>query len=213
MNLQPQDTLAKYLESSQYIDWQDSHIYELATSLAQNSVNKTVIAKNCFEFVRDEIEHSVDYQRHGISCKASQVLANGHGFCYAKSHLLVALLRANEIPAGLCYQRLTLSDCPEEGEPLTYSLHGLVAVYLPEFMESVDLSNGWYRIDPRGNKLNVDSQFTPPVEQLAYAIKSAGEMDFSQILAEPLPCVVDVLNNYADYQDIVMNLPDEEELN
>ncbi|WP_338430147.1 transglutaminase domain-containing protein [Synechococcus elongatus] len=29
------------------------------------------------------------------------------GYCYAKSHLLVALLRACSIPAGFCYQRLS----------------------------------------------------------------------------------------------------------
>jgi len=35
-----------------------------------------------------------------VTCKASDVLIYGTGYCYAKSHLLAALLRANAIPAG-----------------------------------------------------------------------------------------------------------------
>jgi len=67
------------------------------------------------------------------------VLKYKTGYCYAKSHLLAALLRANNIPAGLCYQRLTI-----ENDMLPYCLPALNAVYLPKY--------GWYRIDARGNK-------------------------------------------------------------
>lgn len=33
-----------------------------------------------------------------------------HGICFAKSHLLAALLRCKSIPAGFCYQKLILDD-------------------------------------------------------------------------------------------------------
>jgi transglutaminase-like putative cysteine protease len=62
-----------------------------------------------------------------VTCKASDVLIHGTGYCYAKSHLLVALLRANGIPAGLCYQRLTI-----ENDGPSYCLRGLNAVYLEQ---------------------------------------------------------------------------------
>jgi len=98
-----------------------------------------------------------------ITCKASDVLAYGTGYFYAKSHLLAALLRANSIPAGLCYQRLSIF---ENGPP--YSLHGLNAIYLKNI--------GWYRADARGNKEGVDAQFTPPREKLAFPITESNDL-------------------------------------
>src|SRR5437867_9797512 len=98
-------------------------------------------------------------------CAASEVLRARTGFCYAKSHLLVALLRANGVPAGLCYQRLALDETGS-----AFCLHGLAAVWLPAV--------GWYRIDPRGNKPGVDAQLAPPVERLAFAARLPGEYLF-----------------------------------
>ena len=52
-------------------------------------------ARACFEFVRDQIKHSRDYEMDPTTWKASDVLLHGTGYCYAKSHLLAAMLRAN----------------------------------------------------------------------------------------------------------------------
>ncbi len=123
------------------------------------------------------------------------MLAHKTGYCYAKSHLLAALLRANGLPAGLCYQRLSVDD---KGAP--YCLHGLNAVFLK--------NHGWYRMDARGNKEGVDAQFTPPHEQLAFPIRSAFEADLPEIWAEPLPVVVSVLETYKTYDEVYRNLPD-----
>jgi transglutaminase-like putative cysteine protease len=149
--------------------------------------------------VRDNIRHSWDYQLNPVTCKASDVLQHRTGYCYAKSHLLAALLRASQIPAGLCYQRLSLND---DGEP--YCLHGLNAVYLPDI--------GWYRIDARGNKEGVDARFCPPHEQLAFATDDINEIDFQEILVKPLQDVVDVLNSCETYLDVYNNLPDAESI-
>lgn len=154
-----------------------------------------VIAKRCFEWVRDEIKHSRDYGLQPVTCSASAVLLNGSGYCYAKSHLLAALLRANGIPAGLCYQRLSRDD---NGE--SYSLHGLNAVLLPEF--------GWYRVDPRGNRKGVNAQFTPPVEQLAFPISLPGEANLPEIWADPLPVVVEALRTHENADTLWEELPD-----
>lgn len=210
IQLQAINQSSDYLASSTIINWQHQDILAKAHELAKGLASKTDIAKACFEFVRDGIDHSMDAKKDGISCTASEVLANGHGFCYAKSHLLVALLRANAIPAGLCYQRLTLDDDPSDVSNASYCLHGLVAVQLAEITNS-DLTdnNGWYRIDPRGNraqgnlsdgKIAINAQFTPPVEQLAFAIRHTGEADFSEIHAEPLTCVVEVLQTHSKHQ-------------
>jgi len=187
--------MSSYLESSRFIDWQQSEVLDKAKELAKNREGFEEIAKACFEFVRDEIKHSRDYEMNPVTCVASDVLQHGTGYCYAKSHLLAALLRANGIPAGLCYQRLTIDN----DEP-PFCLHGLNAVWLE--------GHGWFRIDARGNKAGVDAQFGPPVEQLAFPIISEGEADLPTIYAEPLPEVVKVLISSRTFQDVADNLPD-----
>lgn len=185
----------EYLESSTYIDWEIPEVKALANSLTLNSSSKEEIAKKCFAWVRDNIRHSADYKMNPVTCKASDVLMQKTGYCYAKSHLLAALLRANGIPAGLCYQRLSVDD---KGAP--YCLHGLNAVYLDNY--------GWYRIDARGNKRGVSAQFTPPREKLAFSINLEPEADLPEIWATPLPIVVSVLEESKTYQEVYENLPD-----
>ncbi len=184
----------KYLKSTQIIDWKTPNINTKSQQLAKGLNSPLDIAKACFIYVRDEIKHSNDYQLNPITCKASDVLKHKTGYCYAKSHLLAALLRANNIPAGLCYQRLTVTDKPP------FCLHGLNAVYLKDF--------GWYRMDARGNKTGVAAQFTPPQEQLAYPIMTKGEADLPEIWAEPLPMVIEVLESFDTYQQVADHLPD-----
>jgi len=187
--------LKAYLSSSHYIDFAHPLIAKKAQQLASVYQGEFELAKACFEFVRDEIQHSWDFRKNPVTCKASDVLIHGTGYCYAKSHLLAALLRANNIPAGLCYQRLSLGT---SGAP--YCLHGLNAVYLNDF--------GWYRIDARGNKPGVSAQFTPPVEQLAFPIKEQQEQDLPEIWVEPMPVIVATLEKYATVTEVYENLPD-----
>lgn len=185
----------RYLESSQYINWKEPSVSAKAKELSSKSVKDTI--RSCFEFVRDEIKHSNDYKLNPVTVKASDVLLYKTGYCYAKSHLLAALLRANNIPAGLCYQRLTVND---DGTGDSFSLHGLNAVYLEDI--------GWYRVDPRGNKENVSADFCPPIEKLAFPIRYEGEKDLPEIWSEPLRVVTDLLNHSKTYLDVFENLPD-----
>ncbi len=195
--------MEKYLQSSEIIDWQNPEILELAHRLASPYQTTAAIAKACFEWVRDEIYHSRDYQMNPVTCRASDVLKYKTGFCFAKSHLLAALLRANQIPTGLCYQRLTIDE-PSESKLISnstpYTLHGLNAIFLPDI--------GWYRVDPRGNRDRVDAQFIPPREQLAFEIKLPEEANFVGVLAEPLPVVVQVLKQSKTWEEVLLALPD-----
>lgn len=184
----------KYLESSRYIDWQQPDLLAKAKELADGKTGNEEIARASFEFVRDEIRHSRDYELNPVTCAASNVLRHGTGYCYAKSHLLAALLRANGIPAGLCYQRLTIDN----NEP-PFSLHGLNAVWLDGF--------GWYRIDARGNKPGVNAEFCPPIERLAFPIVTKGEMDLPEIWPEPLKVVTDVLETCSTWLEVLDHLP------
>jgi transglutaminase-like putative cysteine protease len=188
-------TMTPYLKSSEHIDWQHPLVLARAQSLAAGIGDPVAIVRRCFVFVRDEIRHSWDYRLNPVTCRASEVLEHGTGYCYAKSHLLAALLRANGIPAGLSYQRLSRGDA---GPP--YCLHGLSAVWLAEY--------GWYRLDARGNKPGVDAQFCPPVERLAFPALGADEYDLPGVFAEPLPEVVAVLTTCTSVAEVYENLPD-----
>jgi transglutaminase-like putative cysteine protease len=185
----------EYLRATTVINWSHPTILELAKAIAATRQTPVAIAQACFEWVRDQVHHSVDYQMNPVTCTASQVLQHRTGYCFAKSHLLAALLRANGIPAGFCYQRLSLDDF---GDP--YSLHGFNALYLPEV--------GWYRVDARGNRLGINAQFILPDEQLAYQVCLPGEMDFPVILAEPLPIVVQALQQHQCWDEMLTHLPD-----
>ena len=187
----------QFLRPTEVIDWGHPEVLARARSLANGSEDIIATAKRCYEWVRDEIRHSRDFRLQPVPCTASEVLRVGSGYCYAKSHLLAALLRAHGIPTGLCYQRLS-----RDGQGAPFSLHGLNAVYLPV--------HGWYRADPRGNRADVAAQFVPPVEQLAFPIAVPGEADVPGIFADPLPVVVEALRSH-DSADVLWEcLPDME---
>lgn len=187
----------EFLRATAVIDFDHPALAAKAKELAAGLVDDAAIAEACFLFVRDAVTHSVDARANPVTVTASEVLAHGTGYCFAKSHLLAALLRANGIPTGLCYQRLTIDDV---GPPFT--LHGFNAVHLRAY--------GWYRVDPRGCKPGVNSEFTPPVEVLAYAPKLPGEADLPEIWADPLPVVLEKLRGAATWDDMLTMLPDVE---
>lgn len=188
-------TMNEYLKSTDVIDWEHPAVAQQARILRDSLSEPSDVARACFEWVRDAIKHSVDYKLKPVTCQASEVLQEGSGYCYAKSHLLAALLRANGLAAGLCYQRISCDDVGEK-----FCLHGFNAVNLPGY--------GWYRMDARGNKPGVDAQFKPPQEQLAFTLTMKGEVTLPEIWAEPLPVVVEALRSHTDAQVLMWELPD-----
>lgn len=180
-----------FLEDTDFIDWTDSAIIKKAEDLRKDKDTDT--AKACFEFVRDKISHTWDVKKNVLTCLASEVLKYGTGFCYAKSHLLAALLRANGIPAGFCYQRLkNVGD--------NYCLHGFNAIYLD--------GCGWYKVDARGDKEGVKTVFSPPVESLAYTAELEGESTFPIVWHYPLEIVTEKLLKHSDIYEFYKDMPD-----
>ncbi len=144
--------------------------------------------RRAFHFVRDEIAHSWDIGSRRVTAKASEVLEHAEGICYAKSHLLVALLRCQHIASGVCYQRLTLGDTPDTG----YCVHALNTVYLRG-------AGRWIRLDARGNKPGVDAQFSLNAEQLAFPVRlEMGEWDYLVNYAMPHPKIAATLAAHGD---------------
>jgi len=186
----------KFLKETEIIDFSNPELLKKAQELAEDANSDEEIAKRCFLYVRDEINHSGDVVDDTTTTyRASDVLKYKTGWCYAKSILLAALLRANKIPTGFCYQRLSCSEYIKD----VYCLHGLNAVYLKEY--------GWYKMDARGNKEGVNAEFNPPVEKLAFELQEH-EFNLPEILEDPLPEVVEALRSHTCYSEMIHNFPD-----
>lgn len=186
-----------YFKSSEIVDFESQEIKDVANNLTKGNPDEVVIAKKAFEFVRDNIAHSADINGDVVTCKASEVLKHRQGICYAKSHLLAAILRYLGIPTGFCYQKLILDD---KDKPWLI-VHGLNAIFLKSM-------NKWIRVDARGNKEGVNAEFSLDEEKLAFPIRrELGEEDILVIYATPSSNVVAALKTNENVTELISNLP------
>ena len=184
--MKSEKSLDVYLRATEYLDYDNDQIQALIMTFKQDREIDRV--KAVFEFVRDKVRHSYDIQSQEVTRKASDVLEKKHGICYAKSHLLAAILRGMGIPAGICYQRLTLYDKPEDG----YCIHAMNTVFLKEI-------DRWIRLDARGNKEGIDAQFSIEEEKLAFPIREEyGERDYLINYHEPHPDIIKTLEAHTN---------------
>ncbi|MFF3558215.1 transglutaminase family protein [Streptomyces tsukubensis] len=186
--IQQTDGITAYLAADDTIDHGHPLVRETAARLRRDAPDAHAYARAAFEFVRDTVTHSIDADDPRVTRRASEVLEQRTGICYAKAHALVALLRAESIPAALCYQNLGV-------------LHGLVALKLPG-------RESWSRIDPRGNKPGVDAQFSLDEERLAFPVDpESNEEDYPMLYAAPHPAVLAVLRSAPDRETLCKTLP------
>lgn len=191
------DNIEEYLREDSVIDYGNESITKLADVLYQVADNELEYIKKAYEFVRDNISHSADINEDVLTCSASEVLKAKHGICFAKSHLLAALLRCKSIPTGFCYQKLILDD--ETAPILIY--HGLNGVYISEYEK-------WIRLDARGNKEGVNAQFSLDEEHLAFPIRiEKGEEDGFIIYPNPDKKVLERLRKYKARVELWDDLP------
>lgn len=187
--------LSAYLAADEVIDHDHPYVRDTAARLARQAEDSYAYAWLAFEFVRDTIPHSDDSGDLRVTWRASDVLEQGTGICYAKSHALAALLRAEDIPTALCYQRLAHDDGSG------HAVHGLVAVRF---------NGAWHRQDPRGNKPGVDARFSLDGERLAWVPDpESNEVDYPVLYAEPNPAVLRVLKAAPDRPSLWKTLPTE----
>ena len=191
--------LKEYLKSDDVIDYNNDIIANLADSLFKKADSEIEFIKAAYEYVRDKISHSADINEDIITCSASEVLKAGHGICFAKSHLLAALLRSKAVPAGFCYQKLILDD--ETAPVLVY--HGLCGVYIKELQK-------WIRLDARGNKEGVNAQFSLDEEQLAFPVRGEkGEEDCFMVYPDPDKKILEKLRRNKTRTELFNDLPTE----
>lgn len=189
-----------YLCATEELDYNHPEVAAKSNELRATSSDDMEFIQNAFHYVRDAISHSWDIQSSRITRTASEVLLHREGICYAKSNLLAAMLRLGGIPAGFCYQRLTIGDTPDTG----YCIHALNAVHLSSH-------NRWVRLDARGNKPGVQAEFSVDQEQLAFPVREHyGEIDYPTIYKLPNPKTMNVLLSNTNTMEMYMHkLPTE----
>ncbi len=219
------DDLGRYLEDTITIDWQTPSVAECARRLlAEASSRPRARIERLFGFVRDEIAHTFDldeaalaaraattvagfppaFVKRGIACRASEVLALGHGLCFAKSHLLAALLRFAGHPTGFCYVRLG-----DDERPGRFVLHGFVACHLAD-------ESRFILLDPRGNRgrpggpgaIGSECRFSPPYSLAFAPDPERGEALLPTIFKRPGKRIVDLLERVPDLEILRRSLPD-----
>jgi transglutaminase-like putative cysteine protease len=209
------DDLGRYLEDTITIDWQTPAVSDCARRLLAPATSPQDGIERIFHFVRDEIVHSFDLDldlepdrdRAGtrptgpdrdIACRASEVLRIGHGLCFAKSHLLAALLRFAGHPTGFCYVRLV-----DDARPGRFVLHGFNAVY-------GSATGRWVLLDARGDRPGVSTEcrLAPPFSLAYWPDPERGESFLPLIFKRPGRRVVDALERAPDFEALRRNLPD-----
>jgi len=191
------ENMDDYLVSDAIVDWNTPDVQQMAYDLTRSLSDEVAKVRCLYEWVRDTIPHSNDAGLDIVTCTASEVLQHRTGICFAKSHLLAALLRAVNIPAGFCYQVLRFNP-PVDNELV---LHGLNGIYLASLGK-------WIRLDARGNTGEINAQFSIDKEQLAFAMKaSAGEFIYNMIFAAPASNVVARLKKYDSRKELWLDLP------
>lgn len=191
------DSIQEYIKEDNVIDYSNEIITQLADTLFWKADSEIEYIKAAYEYVRDNISHSADINEDIITCTASEVLRAGHGICFAKSHLLAALLRYKSIPTGFCYQKLILDD--ETAPVLIY--HGINGVYIKGYKK-------WIRLDARGNKEGVNAQFSIDKEQLAFPVRpEKGEKDCFTVYPSPDLKILEKLRENKTRTELWSDLP------
>ncbi|WP_040196901.1 transglutaminase-like domain-containing protein [Candidatus Soleaferrea massiliensis] len=188
--------LNSFLLETEYVDYRSSIIVGKAAELFTESMSETEKARIAYAFVRDEIPHSFDCDASVITAKASDVLKYQTGICHAKANLLAALLRSQGIPAGFCFQHITLAD----DDSLGYCVHAFNAVWV---------ENRWIKLDARGNTKGINARFSLAEPVLAF--KNRPEYDeyfWKGIFSRPHPASMEMLERARDLQDIIEQIPD-----
>lgn len=194
-----------YYEADEVADYQHPAVEAVAEELVQRcggvdewsgEVDPERYAQAAFVFVRDTVAHSEDVGRWSTAYRASEVLRCGDALCHGKAHLLTALLRARDLPAGLCYQRLA-----DNRGPGGFRLHALVATRIV---------GRWSRLDPRGGAVGAAAAFDLYDARLAYRTDPArGETEHQGVYVGPPPVLLAALRTAPPGSAVYAHLPAE----
>lgn len=140
----PDDLVKKYTKPTQYWQSNNPDILVRAKSLSKGNINVAQVVKATDKFVIEHLSYNNEKIKYNIRQGAVKALKDpANAVCLEYSDLMIALLRAQGIPArmpiGYAYSsNLKASDSVAD------SLHSWVEVYVPKV--------GWMVVDPTWNE-------------------------------------------------------------
>lgn len=131
----------KYLIETQTLNYSDESIQNLISDRQWDKLSKFEKIGAVYRFVKDEIKFGYN-KSDAIS--ASEVLADGYGQCNTKGNLLMALLRALDIPCR--FHGFTIERSLQKGAIPAY-LFWLAPKYIIHSWVEVYYDNKWINLE------------------------------------------------------------------
>ncbi len=156
------ENLKDFLQETRYCDFKHPLIQRTARELTQQSLTNQEKAVVLFNYVRDRIR----YQFGRWSKKASVTLREGRGMCTNSANLFIALLRANEIPAG--YGIMKVRGPNYLGSLVLPIFQKKVSPRSVHIYSQVFLNGKWVKADP-----TIDLDFSKKVNHLDPSLRLA----------------------------------------
>ncbi|GGC76595.1 transglutaminase-like domain-containing protein [Chelatococcus reniformis] len=129
------DTNRVYLAPSEYVDSNHPLVLRTARALAGGAMDTAEILRRIFYRVRDIRYDAPEFDRLD-SFKASDLLAEGRGYCVPKAAAFAALARAAGVPARLGFadvtNHLATGKTLERMGGLVFAWHGYAEVWTGE---------------------------------------------------------------------------------
>lgn len=145
------ENLEQFLKETNYCDYSHSDIQKLANEFKNKYNNQRDLAVALFHFARDNILYRVGLWNK----KASETLSEKEGACTNSANLLVALLRACDIPAGYGVMRVNAQEY--FGPVMLETFRNKVSKNSIHTYCYVYLDNKWIKCDPSDDKELSDS--------------------------------------------------------
>jgi transglutaminase-like putative cysteine protease len=193
------------IQETMFCDVNHTAVSSLAKKLGGDETDTGKIAQAVFKHVRDNIRFGFDL----VQVKASQTLEKGYGVCWNKALLMVALLRANQVPSRLAFN-------PVQREFMK-PVMGEACQTLPETINhcfaQVKLDRNWICVDATLDAATYEKLFVP--YGVAWGIDWNGRKDlrlYTESIVGPVESIEDI--DAAVQQDVgnVMPPPSEAEL-
>ena len=154
--------MKNYLLETDILDFSDASIQRLISNRDWQNLNDFEKIGAAYLFVKDEIKFG--YNRSD-AISASEVLVDGYGQCNTKGNLLIALLRALEIPCR--FHGFTIERSLQKGAIPSY-LFWLAPKYIIHSWVEVYFENKWINLEG----FILDERFLTSVQQMFSGAKA-----------------------------------------
>ncbi len=173
------------IQETVYCDFNHAAVSSLAKKLAGNETDHGKITQRVFQYVRDNIRFGFDL----VQVKASQTLEKGYGVCWNKALLMVALLRANRIPARLAFNPVQRGFM----EPVMGEACQTLSETINHCFAQVHLDGDWICVDATLDAATYKKFFVP--HGVAWGIDWNGIIDlrlYTENIVGPVESIEDI---------------------